>query len=271
MNTSIRHPDATPPSRARDTHRDGWPRQGSACWGAATRQRGSSATTSIARRRPASRRRPPTGSRSPPARATPTRARGRQLLLQGHSRGRGRQRRAASNEASDSRRPTRRRRPHPRAWSPTGAPGQVALSWTASTDTSASRATTSTARRRPASPRACQPDRTADGDELHRHGPRGRHLLLQGHRRGRRRQPQRAASNEATASGLERHRRPASSPPTASTKAPARRPPTSPAPATTARSANATWAAQAPASSATRSPSTARTPRSPSPDSTRST
>ena len=35
-----------------------------------------------------------------------------------------------------------------------------------------------------------QPDRAADGHQLHRHRPRRRHLLLQGHRRGRGRQPQ---------------------------------------------------------------------------------
>ena len=53
--------------------------------------------------------------------------------------------------------------------------------------------TTSTARRRPASRRApanriAQPTR----HRLHRHRAPGRHLLLQGHRRGRRRQRQRA-------------------------------------------------------------------------------
>ncbi len=37
-------------------------------------------------------------------------------------------------------------------------------------------------------PAVAQPDRAADRPELHRHRPRCRHLLLQGHRRGRRRQ-----------------------------------------------------------------------------------
>ena len=56
--------------------------------------------------------------------------------------------------------------------------------------TSASRGTTSTARRRLASRRApANRDRAADGDELHRLGPRGGHLLLPRHRRGRGRQP----------------------------------------------------------------------------------
>ena len=43
-----------------------------------------------------------------------------------------------------------------------------------------------------------EPDRAADRDELHRHGTRGRHLLLQGHRR-RRRGQRGAASNQASA------------------------------------------------------------------------
>ena len=63
--------------------------------------------------------------------------------------------------------------------------------------TSASRATTSTARRWRVSCPASEPDRPADGHQLHGHG-RGRHLLLP-RDRGRRGRHVGAASNEASA------------------------------------------------------------------------
>ena len=44
-----------------------------------------------------------------------------------------------------------------------------------------------------------EPDRAADRNQLHRHRPRCRHLLLQGHRRGRRAGNVGPASNEASA------------------------------------------------------------------------
>ena len=59
---------------------------------------------------------------------------------------------------------------------------------------SASRATTCTARRPPASRRAGQPGRPAHRHESHRPRPRRRHLLLPRHGRGRGRQRQRTVS-----------------------------------------------------------------------------
>ncbi len=146
----------------------------------------------------------------------------------------------------------------------TGSGGQAALTWTASTDNvgvtryNVHRSTTSGF-----TPSAGQPDRAADHHELHRHGARGRHVLLQGDRRGRGREHQRSlerGDRERRAP----HRRSGSSPPTGSTRAAGRRPPTSPATATPARSRPQRGQAPAWASSATRSPSTAR-PRSSAP------
>ena len=82
----------------------------------------------------------------------------------------------------------------------TGGLGQVNLSWGAATDNvgvlryNVHRSTTPGF-----TPSRGQPDRTADRDELHGHRARGRHLLLQGDRRGRAGNLG-SASNEASAS-----------------------------------------------------------------------
>ena len=151
----------------------------------------SSATTSTARRRAASRRAPRTGSRSRPARATPTRPRRGHLLLQGHRRGRRRATSAPPRTRPRAASPTRRRR-GARARSPRpaaiGSHAQLGRR-------------DGQRRRRPLqrpprhdagfTPSRGEPDRAADGHELHRHRLAAGHLLLQGHRRGRRRQRRR--------------------------------------------------------------------------------
>ena len=123
-----------------------------------------------------------------------------------------------------------------------GGAGQASLSWTTATDNVAvtrynlHRSTTQRLH-----PQHRQPDRAAHRHQLHRHRPQRRHLLLQGHRRRRRRQPQHRLKPSHQPPSPHPPS-PASSPPTASTPAPAPPSPTNPAPATTAPSANATWA-----------------------------
>ena len=110
------------------------------------------------------------------------------LLLQGDGRGRGRQHRAGLERGIG----------HVGDTDAPSAPGTLTADRLRSArrrsagvprpTTSASSATTSTAATtRGFTPSRGQPDRPADRDELHRHD-RARHLLLQGHRRGRGRQ-----------------------------------------------------------------------------------
>ena len=149
------------------------------------------ATTSIAPRPPASPRRWRTGSRNRPARATSTPAAAAGTYFYGVT---------AEDAAGNVGRASNRgkcdgdgrhhARPRPRTLTATGGPGQVALTWSASTDNvgvaryDVHRSTTTGF-----TPVGREPDRAADRDELHRHGARGRHLLLPGDRRGRDRQP----------------------------------------------------------------------------------
>ena len=131
----------------------------------------SSATTSTARRRPASRRARRTGSPSPPARPTATRARGRELLLQGR---RGGRRRATSSAASNEATRGDRRR-HDAADGPDRARGAGVSGSTVVADVDGG----DRQRRRDAVQRPSvddhgvhaerrEPDRAADGDELQR-------------------------------------------------------------------------------------------------------
>ena len=227
----------------------------------------SSATTSTA-----ARRRGFTPERREPDRAadghdaTPTPARARHVLLQGHRRGRRRQRRPRLEHGERDRR-GHDRSERPAGLTATGGAGQAAL------DAGRRRPTTSASSRYNVhrstttgfTPSDGEPDRAADRHELHGHRARRRHLLLQGHRRGRRRQRQRRRPHEATAT-VDR----------AAAVGPRRRVrlrrgqrhdrrPTSPGTATPARSRTPRGPARPRASSATRSRSTARTPRSPSP------
>ena len=125
-------------------------------------------------------------------------ARGRHLLLQGASGGRGREHRpgvqrggsdnSGHDPANNARQPVRNGR---------GGPGGTLLD-----------GLDRQRRRHQVRPLPLdhlrlhaerrQPDRPADRHQLHRHRARGRHLLLQGAGRGRRRQPL-GASNQATA------------------------------------------------------------------------
>ena len=68
----------------------------------------------------------------------------------------------------------------PASLTATGSISSVALNWAAATD-NIGVARYNVHRRPTAGLRAddCEPDRAADGHDLHRHGPRGRHLLLQ--------------------------------------------------------------------------------------------
>ena len=82
------------------------------------------------------------------------------------------------------------------------------------------RATTSTAARRRVHPDDREPDRAADRHELRGRRARDGHLLLQGHRRGRGRQPQRAlerAQRDRSPTRPRRRRRAASQPSAAGT------------------------------------------------------
>ena len=111
------------------------------------------------------------------------------LFLRGHER---RARRSGRSSAS-RRLATRRRRPRRRTSPPSGSvrPGRADLGRARPTR-AASRATTSTARRRRASPRRPRTgSRSRPATSYTDIGVVAGHLLLQGHRRGQRRQHQR--------------------------------------------------------------------------------
>ncbi len=156
--------------------------------------------------------------------------RARQLLLQGHRRGRGRQHRRRL-ERGRARRcaPTRPRRAH-RAGLPARSPAAPSTSAgpPRTDDVGVTPLQRPPRHQRRLHAQRREPDRAADRAQLRRHRPRDRQLLLQGHRRGRRRQHQRR---------LERGQ-PPPSPTPPRPAAPARSPPPSPA----ARSTSA-WGA----------------------------
>ena len=127
-----------------------------------------------------------------------------------------------------------------------GGAGQAALSWTASTDnvgvSALQRPPLDDARLHPLDR---EPDRAAHRHELHGHRPRRRHLLLQGHRRGRGRQPRRRLERRRPRPSAHRRRRRPRRRVRLRRGNRARRRPTSPGPATTGTLANTTWAGAA--------------------------
>ena len=261
MNTSISAPDTHAAERTRHADRNGRPRQGQPQLGRGDRQR----RRHEVRRLPLDR--PPASPRAPANRiAQPT---GTSYTDTGLAAGTyyykvtaedaagnvGPPQRGHGAATADTTPPTA-----PTGLTATGAPGQVALSWTAATDNGGSPATTSTARPRPASRRA---RRTGSRSRRARATPTPASPPAPTTTRS----PPRttpatssAASNEATATVPDGAAGRASSPPTASTRA---------AGTTTAdqsghrqqraRSTTRPGPAQPRASSATRSPSTART------------
>ncbi len=124
----------------------------------------------------------------------------------------------------------------------TSGPGQVALAWTRVDGCRWDRPLQRPPRhdcRLHAERR--EPNRAADGHDVHRHRTHRRHLLLPRHRRGRRRQ--RGPSVERGECNASRPgRRRASWPRTGSTRAGARRRPTSPVDGNVGTLSNATWA-----------------------------
>ena len=165
----------------------------------------SPATTSTARRRPASRRAPPTASRSRPGTTyTDTAARRAPTTTGSPPRTRAGNVSAASNEATrqvgDTQRAERARHADRRRRARRGdaRPGARRPTTSAS---SATPSTASTTRRLHAA--RGEPDRPADGHLLHRHD-RGRDVLLPRRRRGRRRQ-RRARLQRGDRDGHGRH------------------------------------------------------------------
>ena len=142
----------------------------------------------------ASRPRWRTGSRSRPGPATSTTTSAGHLLLQGHRRGRGRQHRRRLERGGRDGHARTRRAPS----APTGLAAPVdrqhrqsQLDRRRSDDVGVVRYNVHRGTQRRLHAQRRQPDRAADRHQLRRHRAGDRHLLLQGHRRGRGRQHQR--------------------------------------------------------------------------------